>query len=76
MTALELVNEEARRVGVTMTDDYAEHIIWSETGFPCFWPDRTKTPEENFRIQVREFFSRLRPVKKGRGQRRNRRNRR
>ena len=74
-TILDVVMLEARRVGVTVTEDYAEHIIWSETGYPCFWPDRSKTPEENFRIQVREYFDRLRPAKRGRGQRRSRRNR-
>ncbi len=75
MTAGDLVVQMAAAAGIRVDADDVEHIIWSETGFPCFWPDRSVTPEENFRRQLREYFTRLRPVKKGRGQRRNRRNR-
>ena len=75
MTVLELVHQVARAAGVAITAAHAEHIIWAETGYPCFWPNRDKSPEENFRMQVREYFDRIRPVKKGRGQRRSRRNR-
>lgn len=27
-------------------------IIWGCTGFPEFWPDSSKTPIENFRLQL------------------------
>jgi len=30
----------------------------SETGFPWYWPDRRKTPEENCREQLRAFKAR------------------
>ena len=31
-----------------------EAIIWGCTGWPEFWPDKTKTPTENFRTQLKE----------------------
>lgn len=72
----EIVRRAAARVGIAgLTAGDIEHVIWSETGYPCFWPRPEKSPQENFLAQVDEFFARLRPVKKGRGQRRNRRNR-
>jgi hypothetical protein len=55
VTALELVKEEAEKFGLVLSDREADHVAWSETGFPCFWPDATKTPEENMRQQVREW---------------------
>lgn len=54
-TIQDLVKEECRKVGVTITDEALEHVIWEETGYPCFWPDPDKTPEENMRTQVREW---------------------
>ena len=32
----------------------AETAIWELTGFPGFWPDDSKTPEENFRAQLQK----------------------
>ena len=29
-------------------------IIWGCTGWPSFWPDSSKAPLENFRIQLQE----------------------
>ena len=55
MTLADVVKEECLKVGVTVKDDDLEYIIWEQTGYPCFWPDGTKTPEENFRTQVREW---------------------
>lgn len=56
MTPYDAVLEEAAKVGVSVKEDEIENIIWSHTGFPCFWPDKEKTPEENFRAQLKEFF--------------------
>ncbi|TXH11813.1 MAG: hypothetical protein E6R04_00955 [Spirochaetes bacterium] len=57
MTPYDVVLEEAAKVGVRgLEEDEIENIIWSHTGFPCFWPNKEKTPEENFRTQLKEFF--------------------
>ncbi len=29
-------------------------IIWGCTGYPCFWHDKTKSPHDNFREQLKE----------------------
>ena len=42
-------------LGPEFSDDDLDYILWQETGFPCYWPDRTKTPEENCRVQLRAF---------------------
>lgn len=60
MTVADVVREVAAEFGRTLTDDQLEYVLWEETGYPCFWPDSTKTPEENLRAQVREFFQKER----------------
>jgi hypothetical protein len=43
----------AREYFPDVTEEELDAIIWGETGYPYFWPDETKTPEENFRMQLR-----------------------
>jgi hypothetical protein len=45
----------AREYFPDASDEELEHIIWEHTGYPEFWPDGSKTPEENFRMQLQEF---------------------
>ena len=58
MTGSEVVREESEKWELSrpISDEMIEYILFEKTGFPCFWPDPRKTPEENLRIQVREFF--------------------
>lgn len=39
------------------TDEEANHILWNETGFPCFWRlgEDGATPIECCRKQLKEF---------------------
>lgn len=37
------------------SDGECESILWERTGFPCFWPDGDKTPEDNCREQLAQF---------------------
>lgn len=39
------------------SDDEVEHILWTHTGFPCFWnmPKDGNTPEECCRTQLKEL---------------------
>jgi len=30
-----------------LTIDQAECLLWKQTGWPCFWPSKEKTVEEN-----------------------------
>jgi hypothetical protein len=55
MTVYELIIEECLKEGIHINESDIEHILWAETGYPCFWPDGTKTPEENLRMQVSEW---------------------
>lgn len=57
-TPVEIVREEAMKLGKTVTDAEAEYIVWEETGYPAFWdiPKDGKTPEECLRKQVRDFL--------------------
>ena len=43
-------------------DEYADFILWSKTGYPAFWPDKGKSPEENLRVQLAEFKEALKTV--------------
>jgi len=54
-TVGEVVREECLKAGVTLKDADVEYVLWEKTGYPCFWPDSTKTPEENLRMQVKEW---------------------
>lgn len=56
-TVLSVVREEAAKFGREVTDDHAEYVLWEFTGYPCFWPDAAKTPEENLRAQLAEYFA-------------------
>lgn len=58
-TVKEAVLEEAKKFGITPKDEDIEFIVWEKTGYPSFWPDQSKTPEENFRQQLRDYFSSL-----------------
>lgn len=49
MTWIELAKEEAARLGVVITDEQADFILWEQTAFPLIGPDET-------RRQVAEFI--------------------
>ena len=56
-TLYDAVIEEGAKFDIKPADDSEiENIIWSHTGYPCFWPNKDKTPEENFRAQLQEYF--------------------
>jgi hypothetical protein len=57
LTIAEVVREECVKYDIDVTDKDIEYIVWSQTGYPCFWRDPDKTPEENFRMQLREWAS-------------------
>ena len=44
----------AREYFPDVSEEELNTIIWGQTGFPEFWPDSSKTPEENFRLQLAE----------------------
>lgn len=54
LTWIELAREE---LGSGYSDADLDAILWEHTGFPHFWPDRDKTPQENCRQQLREFMA-------------------
>lgn len=56
-TVLEVIHEEAAKAGRSVADGEAEYVLWEFTGYPCFWPDAAKTPEENLRAQLAEYFA-------------------
>ncbi len=57
LTARELMDEECAKVGVELTDEEVEHVLWAHTGYPCFWStsETNPTPEACLRAQVREW---------------------
>ena len=61
MTWLEIVKDEAKKVGLEIDDQFADHVLWEFTGFPHFWdaPRLGVTPEECCRTQLSEHFSGL-----------------
>lgn len=54
-TPIDIVIEECSKLGVTVDAKKADFILWTHTGWPGFWPDRSITPEENLRKQIREW---------------------
>lgn len=46
--------EIAREFFPKASKEQLDAIIWGETGFPEFWPDKSLTPEQNFRLQLAE----------------------
>ena len=57
----EVVKEECLKAGVTLKEEDVEYVLWEHTGYPSFWPDPNKTPEENLRMQVREWAEKQKP---------------
>jgi hypothetical protein len=59
MTALEIVKDEASKLGKQLDDDSAGYLLWNNTGFPSFWriPEDGNTVEECIRKQVREALA-------------------
>lgn len=57
MTIGDEVRKKARQFGFEPTDGEIEHIIWSKTGYPCFWPRSDKTPLQNLQKQLYDFFA-------------------
>jgi hypothetical protein len=57
MTIKEAAREELAKFGLNLSDEQLEDVIWTFTGFPCFWciPGDGATPEECFRKQIREW---------------------
>lgn len=71
MKVYDIVREELRAAGILeVGDDTIEYLIWEKTGYPHFWPDSTKTPEENFRNQIRHWCQGATAKKFKRNQRR------
>jgi hypothetical protein len=44
--------EIAREFFPYSSDRELDYIIWEKTGFPYFWPDGSRTVEENLRTQL------------------------
>lgn len=61
-TALLLGRDGNDKAWLAAINAEIEHVIWSKTGYPCFWPDASKSPEENFRAQLAEYFSAMASV--------------
>lgn len=57
MTIGDEVRKKAAQFGFTLTEEQVEHVIWSKTGFPCFWPRADKTPLQNLQKQLYDFFA-------------------
>ena len=58
MNGVEIVRDEVFKHGADLNEDSVRHLLWNETGWPCFW-DIGKdgdTPEECLRNQVRKFL--------------------
>lgn len=63
MTYIELVQEEATKLGLTVDAARADDILWEHTGFPGFYPtEEGESTEDCLRRQVREYLKE--PVKK------------
>jgi hypothetical protein len=56
------VRKKARQFGFALSDAQVEYIVWSKTGYPCFWPRPDKTPLQNFQKQLYDFFAFARRV--------------
>ena len=61
LTIAQIVREECAAYDITLKDEDIEYVLWEETGYPCFWPDVTKSPKENLRHQIREWAERNKP---------------
>lgn len=61
MTAIEVIQDEARKRGREITAEQADYIAWEHTGFPYFWRILRDgaTPEECLRKQVGVFLDSL-----------------
>lgn len=60
MTILEIIREVAKSAGrADVPEDEAEFILWSYTGYPCFWtgPGSPEEPEECLRRELAEYFA-------------------
>jgi len=53
MNALELVKEYFP----DKDDEFLENVLWTLTGFPCFWKNKEKTVEENLRESLQEVVN-------------------
>lgn len=51
--------ETAKEIFPQFDDQYLEHLIWSHTGYPCFWPNKNISAEENFRNQLLEVKAKI-----------------
>lgn len=58
MTNTEFVQSVGRAVGVELTDDEADYILWEETGFPCFFDG---DPVTVLRQQVTAYLQKQMP---------------
>lgn len=57
LSILDETRKKARQFGFALTQAQCEHVIWSKTGFPCFWPRVDKTPLQNLQKQLYDFFA-------------------
>jgi len=51
---LKTAEDVARQYFPNELPQILETIIWGCTGYPSSWQDASKTPEQNFRIQLQE----------------------
>lgn len=56
MTYIELCQDEARKHGIELSAEDADHVLWVHTGFPAFFaPKEGETLEDVLRRQVGEW---------------------
>lgn len=48
--------EIIREFDATLTDNECEYILWNETGYPCFFTNKTPI-EHQVREQVKDYFA-------------------
>lgn len=58
MNGIEIVEEEAAALGLHLTEEQIDFVLWEQTGFPCYFmlDDEHPTPEDRLRQQVRSFL--------------------
>lgn len=58
MTGIDIVKEEAEGLGMQLTKEQIDFVLWEQTGFPCYFmlDEEHPTPEARLRQQVRDFL--------------------
>jgi hypothetical protein len=53
MNPLDIIREEGKKLGVKVSENDADNILWSCTGWPAFWND---DPEVCIRRDAKEYL--------------------